>query len=78
MNKLLIILGILSIAATYNKPCDQGMYDILYKSILEQALKENNITKRNNSIRTLRYLCKEQISTLEYLNSKKYQLKDKK
>ena len=49
-------------------PCNQKMYDFLYYSIVQDALRSqevNAMTLRNTRIRALRDLCKGQRSTYE-------------
>lgn len=74
MNKYWILVALSCTAATYNKPCDQMVYDTLYSSVLKQALQDNNMKARNQSIQTLRNLCRGQESTFEHKNTQ-YQLR---
>lgn len=73
--KYLLPIAALSIAAIYPKPCDQVVYDTIYKGLVEQALTDNDMPARNRGIRLLRDLCRGQKSTLEYKNDKTYQLR---
>lgn len=63
----------LYLSSAYAATCNQEVYDTAYRSILEQALVDNDLQKRNNTIRTLRELCNGQRSTIEQTNHK-YQL----
>ena len=56
--------------ADVSRPCNQKMYDYLYYSIVQEALKskkseEDAMKLRNTRIRTLRDLCNGQRSTFE-------------
>lgn len=70
---VVLFLALLSASADAaipkKKPCDQFMYDQIYKSIIQTALKEDLTAKtfeeRNWSIRNLRLLCRGQLSTFE-------------
>lgn len=66
---LIILLTITTRIAIANEPCNQQVYDQVYRTILESALNSGYTVEtmevRNTAIINLRALCNGQISTWE-------------
>lgn len=68
MFKLFLVLFLST--SCYADTCDQQTYDLLYKTIIRNALKKKELTSKdfkikNDSIEMLRKLCKGQKSSFE-------------
>lgn len=60
-----VISSSLSQASLCKPVCNQVLYDSIYKQIIIAAIKDKNYNSKNNTIETLRVLCKGQKSSYE-------------
>jgi hypothetical protein len=70
MKPIFILTLLFSQTASSNvRPCNQLIYDQIYKNIIQRAiaseLTEEDIKAKNTTIETLRELCRGQFSTFE-------------
>lgn len=74
MKLLIIILTLTTNANAGLMPCNPEMYDRIYVSLVQRALGSKltaeDFTAKSNAIRSLRQLCRGQISTFETSDGK--------
>lgn len=65
----ILVFLVLSSISVAGGPCDQDMYDLIYKNIVQQTLNseltQKDVDLKNKTIENLRILCHNQLSTYE-------------
>ena len=66
---LALILSMMVADRVFAAGCDQGTYDLIYETViqqvLDQPLTQESIETKNNTIELLRKLCNNQLSSYE-------------